>query len=1244
MGVVYIAHRDDTREEVALKTVRLARRSNLAGIRAEIRALASLRHPGIVRIADFGVEGGAPWYAMELLHGQNLGAFVTKMWFEALGENANEVATISDVESRLGAPQLAVLQSGVPAHPAIPRGAILPPAAAGGLAEFLRITCDLCRALSYLHRNGLLHGDLKPSNIFVCRDGRVVLLDFGLVAQSRGSIGREVLETAGAIRGTLPYLAPERLRGDFADARADLFGVGVMLFEALTGQLPFRGPRAVDLLAAQQAGMAALPSHLVADVPAALDRLVKDLLAFSPQDRLGHAEDVVGILESLGVPAATPVEGPKATYLYRPPLAGRAKVLDRLLDRLSETTAGRGGIVLLEGESGVGKTALMAELGRRATQRHLTVVNGECIPIGAGGDSQSEIKEAPLHPFRGLLQDVADRCSEWPSATVESLLAPRAKLLARYEPALGSIPGATGFAEPSELPADAAFQRLMRELGALLEALPKVTGPLIVLIDDLQWADELSIRFLLSLNVDFFRRNAVLVVATVRGDEMTNDLRALASAPGVATVAIERLDEAGVEEMIGGMLSMGSPPRSLVNVLARHSEGNPFFVAEYLRLAVEEHVVVRQAGRWKVAIGEDDATNVFESLTLPVSIRELVGRRLGGLLPEAREAVDVAAVIGRSFELRLLAEVIGIEEQEVRQRLSDPMSLNIIEDAGSGTLRFAHDKLRETAYSGLPVERKVQLHARVARCIETGCHGDRTSLSERSAELVHHFKLAQDAASALQYLELAGEAALRKSAHHEAATFLEDAVATAERAGLRIANARRARWEKMLGDAYLALGRPDVSLQHFQVALGALGTPVPAKSLSVAARLFGQIGVQVAHRLGLREVPTTEHADSAVLLEKAQIHDRLLQIHFYMGSELPLMLLAMSSSMNLAERAGPSPYLALGYVNAGATAGIIPIRGMADGYFSLARAALERHPNQDVETFMNLLEGHYRFGCGDFTRASELLTRAMDISERMGFVRRWEEVAGLYRAALTAQGRFDEALPLCNRVIASAKRGDRQVQCWELTGRAHLQLVAGDADSALQDATAAVELAVGQLRQERLRANGALASARLRCGDLVGAEKAADAAATEIASGPPLGPYWADPICDVIDVRFAAWDRGDAKHGPGAARDAVKALEKLGRVFPYAASRAELYKGKLARRLGKVARARESWRRGLSLAEAGGLRYEVALNEAALGASLTKADPERQRLLSHAADLFRVMGAHHALATLGDATDGERTA
>jgi serine/threonine protein kinase/tetratricopeptide (TPR) repeat protein len=1227
MGVVYRARRDGSASDVALKTVRVMHRRNLAGIRAEIKVLASLRHQGIVRVEDFGVENGAPWFAMELLQGQTLKQFVAAAWGAGSesGDEQNTATFVSTGSADFNHQERSV--SG-PAGTSYRR----PLCAGGRLPEVLAIVRDLCQALSHLHGIGLLHGDLKPSNVFVCSNGRVVLLDFGLVGRSLGTLGRESIEGAGAMGGTMSYSAPERLKGDFADARADLFSVGVLLYEALTGRLPFSGADASQILEAMRAGLGYLPSHLVSDVPPAVDQLTKDLLAFSPLNRIGHAEDVVNVLESFGAGSVESLSGsaPKTSYLYRPPLAGRGESLSRLVRRVEAAVRGEGGVVVLMGESGTGKTSLLAELARQAKRARVTVISGECIPVGAEAGLANQAREAPLHPFRPMLQDVADRCREWDEATIHDLLAHRAKLLVPYEATLAGIRGFDAFPDPPLLPAEAALPRLLLELRGLLGALPSIEGPLVLLIDDLQWADELSVRLLESLTREFFQSRKLLVVATIRSDEVTGSLRALLDHEDIELVPVERLGAGDVEEMVGGMLAMRSPPAPLVDFLSRHSEGNPFFVAEYLRLVVAEGFVTRQGGHWTVAQAPNGLIGGLENLELPGSIRELVSRRLDLLSADARALLEVAAVVGRKFDAALLAATLGVDESRALEWLRESISFGFVRETGSGAHQFSHDKLREVAYARLSPELKRTTHARVARQIEASVGGDRQVLSQRAAELAHHFKLADDPRSALTYLELAGEAALARSAHHQAASFLAECVSTANLVESDIAPARRARWERMMGDANLALGELDRSLSHFREALRSLGMPQPEGRVAMAASTLRQIAVQAIHGLRLRRLPTRAHAGTSSLLEKSQIHGRLLQIFYYTGATLP-MLHAMINSLNLAELAGPSSHRALGYVNTGATAGILSLRKLGDHYCALARATIEAYPNAEFETFINLLEGHHHLGSGSFERARSLLLRAMELSEDMGFVRRWEENADLYLSLVSVEGRFDEARVLSGEIVASSERGDKQVKCWGLIGRAQSLLALDEADSALEDARRAAEIAVGQTRSERLRAKSTLAAALARSGDFEAAAKAADVAMVEIEAGPLTGgPYWLDPICGVVDVRLAAWDRGSARGESAAARLAVMALRRLARVFPFARARAALYEGYLLNRLGRVKAARKKWSRGTGLASSLGLRYDLALNEIAIARSLPESHPDRARRLAEGQKVLGETGALYA--------------
>jgi hypothetical protein len=264
------------------------------------------------------------------------------------------------------------------------------------LRAILTVIRRLCGPVGYLHGEGLVHRDLKPANVLVRADGLPVVVDFGLTAHSGAGQGREALEETGILSGTVAYMAPEQIRTELVDARADLYSMGCILYELLAGRPPFRdaSPRGVlekHLLAQPQP-----PSQFVEGLPEGLDELVLRLLEKEPRARLGHASDLAAALERLGAEGGA-LSGPlPRAYLYRPGFAGREAVLGTLegyLDRLDEP---RGGLVLIGGESGVGKTRLALELGRKATGAGVRVLTGECSAAFEAGPGRDPFEEAAL--------------------------------------------------------------------------------------------------------------------------------------------------------------------------------------------------------------------------------------------------------------------------------------------------------------------------------------------------------------------------------------------------------------------------------------------------------------------------------------------------------------------------------------------------------------------------------------------------------------------------------------------------------------------------------------------------------------------------------------------------------------------------------------------------------------------------------------------------------------------------------
>lgn len=599
MGVVYRGVRQITGDLVAVKMVRTLSPKLLCALRDEVVALKKIDHPGVIQLLDEGLSDGVPWYAMELLEGVTLARFNRDLW----GTDGLEPVRTRTTESRTGLEKQQLDEPGPQGgQPSVTARPLSPDV----LRDIFDLYRKICAALVHVHQRGMVHRDLKPSNVFLKVGLGPVLMDFGLASRASGAIGRETLMSSmsTARAGSAHYMSPEQIRGDVVDARADLYALGCMLYETLCGHPPFDQPSSPNVLAAHLDHAPAPLSRVVGDVPPMLDSLLARLLAKSPQDRLGYAEDVDAVLAELGgqLPSAySSAVGSEVPYLYRPRLTGRSDVLAQIDGYLENAAKGRGALLLIGGESGIGKTFLASEVGRIANGRRFTTLTGDCLPV-AGHEVSLEVPAraalAPFQPFRRLLQYVADRCREGGPIFTAHLLGARGKILAPYEPSLAFAPGQDQLPEPPVMVAAAARHRVFRALFETISALSE-EQPLLWVLDDLQWADELSLSFLSSQLAQLVADRRILVVATFRSDEVTSELTTLIESPMTTVINLGHLSASTIDALVAEMLGMTSIPRDLATVLAEHAEGNPFFVAEYLRAAVSEAVLCRRNGRWE---------------------------------------------------------------------------------------------------------------------------------------------------------------------------------------------------------------------------------------------------------------------------------------------------------------------------------------------------------------------------------------------------------------------------------------------------------------------------------------------------------------------------------------------------------------------------------------------------------------------------------------------------------------------
>lgn len=1181
MGVVYRAS-DRGGGDLAVKTVRVATESTLASIRREIQTLRELRHPGVVAIRDDGVANGVPWYAMDLLHGRTLRDDL-RAWFPtppAAGADAPTVDTARPIAVTvdLRGPRGRLEHAAAPLPPtATPRYSL------GHVATLFR---KICEPLAYVHGRGVIHRDLSPANVFLIGD-TPVLFDFGLAAQFRTDSARDVLEVGGSLRGTAHYMAPEQARGEIVDARADIYAVGCLLYEALTGRPPFLGESPIAVALQHVEAMPQPPSRYAPELPAALDELVMRLLAKAPRDRIGYAEDVAAALERLGAAPSLvhDVALRPRSYTYRPGLAGRTQLIaahDGFLDRL---VAGTGGCAVLIGESGVGKTRLAGEIATRALEGEVRVITGECEPVGV---SRDELRAAPLHPLRPVLRAIADRCRDHP-ALADRLLGGSAGLLAVYEPALAAF--ATAPAEHLE-PAAVRF----RVLAALRDALAELAGelPLLLVLDDLQWADELTLAFLRSLGPSFLAERGAFVLATVRAEETTGALDDALDAIGAIRLTVPRLDRAAIGAMVRDMLALEDDAPTLTEFVAARSEGNPLFAAEYVRAAVDEGVLHRDAaGRWRLALRDTDS---FELLPTPGSVQTLVHRRLRSLSDPARELTLAAAVLGRSCTPDVLAEVAAIDDATARTAIAELVQRHVVEDLPDGGLRFVHDKLREQAHAELDEPARRALHRRAAGALERRYRDGDAAL--HLSELARHWEIAGDPARAADYLERAAEHTLSGAAYGDARTLLRRLLDLA----IDVAAARRAGWERRLGEACFALGDLAGCADHTQRSLDRLGRSLPSSRLglvfAIAAGVFRQLW---SHTLDLGAPARDEQ-----LTEAALAAARMTSCHFFHADALGVMAAALSAA-NLAERAGADVPIAEIYSQLGYIAGLARLTGVAHAYFERGRrTALATHDPIGLGRVIYTIAA-FHVGAGDWPAARAAAAESLAIAEALRNPQEAEIAHTILGHVEFATGDYEASRRSASVLYESARsRANAQHEAWGIYTQGRASLYLGDLDAAIRDFDRAMRVLAGQAdHASHVLCGGMLACALARAGDRTRARTMADVTTRRIGSGRAPVFTITEGFVGAADayLELARRDR-DALRG---ARLAIANLARLARVFRIAAPAASTMRGLYQLRHGRRgvrSRAVRALRHGLRLAEQLGMPYDQAVAHAGLAAAI----------------------------------------
>jgi eukaryotic-like serine/threonine-protein kinase len=1207
MGVVYRAVRHDGGAEVALKTPYAEMADHFGCMRREIHALSRLRHPGVVNIIEEGVERGVPWYAMELLDSRSLDELLGISKFQH--EMTNIVAPF---EPHSG---IIMLPGNVRA-----RGFVRP-----DLKRALTMMYRLARVLAYVHAHGIVHRDLKPHNVLVRPGDRPVLVDFGLMGQFRAQSGREVLEIGGMMMGTAVYAAPEQASGELVDARADLYAFGCMLYEIVTGTPPFNGSSIHEVLMMHLGTPPVRPALVVNGVPPVLDQLIMQLLEKKRGDRLGYAEDVAALLVEAGAEPDPDFEIETAAYLYRPEIIGRQGTIDSLRALLPAIRDNEGAFVALGGESGIGKTSVAAAFARDAMIGGLNVITGECIPFTTTGDA---IGGQPLHPFKPLLRAIADYCLAHGQPAIDRVLGPRLAALREQEPSLDALAK-----DDAHLPAELISRRLFDDLSTTLAAFAN-ERPLLLILDDLQWADEMTLRFLTSLTADFFHGLPLMILGTYRAEEVGPDLRTMLAAKYIMRVPIGRLDDNSVADIVRSMLAAPNASEDFLAFLAQRSEGNPFFVAEYLRAALAEGFLFREQGRWRIE-GEQEAS--YSSIDLPGTLRDLVGRRIDGRSSIAQRVAEAAAVLGREMRESLLIATAGEREEDAMEAISELLEHYVFDPLDDG-VRFAHDKLREAAYERIPPERRRVLHARAANVIENDCTTDEL-LASHAGELAHHWDIAGNDVKALRYYAIAGERAARTGACREAADLVSRAIAIDERlpGDSELADdrrVRRAQWERLLSIAYFGLGDLTSAAEHARRGMGFVGVRLPRTSAGWGTRLMYEMGRQAAHVMLPRSAFLARDARVPQLYEVTHSAIRYSE-RCYFTNDTVQMFASVLMAVNTAERIGETPNIVQAYSTLGLISSGMGLHRLADRYFGKGWQMGHAIDDSDGLAHLGVAWAVRYITVCDWKRAETLVGETLDYARRAGDHQNTE-------IAETIRGHYEfytgqlaaAAETYASLRDAAHRRANFQHEAWGLFGRARSLILMGRLEESLEHLTIArrlLENQADQLTEVCFRAHEA--HTLLHMGALERAAELADETyAIASRTTPPLWEMFRGFFVPA-EIYLEVWSR--ARHNdPLEAermRRAVKALVRQLRVFalraPIVLPTAYRIEGVAECLKGNLRRGEKLLRKSVAAAARLGLPIDEGIGEYEL-VRHTVLDPrERAARRERARTIFREIGA-----------------
>jgi len=886
MGVVYKVFDLETKTVKALKMLTTLSAERVRRFHREFRAIHRLVHPYIITVHDSGMMGDKPYFTMEYVDGVDLKSLFNFSHFNKIPDVA-----VTEIDAPLPASKHSKKELKKTVDPILADTFALPEIEehchsfferinheklsqllgadqeeilqkiGGFYGLVLELFIQICRALEYIHANKIIHRDIKPENILITMNQesgtpQIKLLDFGIAKFSRQDMMQDHdLTQKGVVIGSVTYISPEQAKGLRVDGRSDLYSLGVVLYEILTGYAPFRADNNIAVLMKHVREEAVPVTTYMSDIDPQLDQIVMKLMSKDPPKRYASATELkqelqkfkhvilpvtaqyfLRLADSQGDSSLIQFEKAQGFQVLHPSFVGRNGVISQLEKYLSVCKKGKGQLASITGGAGVGKTRLLKEFENQCRFLGAEVYVGKCLE-----------NQARSSPFGDIIRMYITRCRATKNRVALEKISESWPSLKNLVPEMGSFQSLKQITEVIQADQELARRKMMEDYlkFIILVAQQKV---LVLIMEDFQWADSDNVELLEYIEQNLPER--VLIVVSFREEEIWNIKGNGKTLPRFLekdsrggrrkSLYIPPLTSDETREMIKSMLGSGKFPSKFIDYIADNTEGNPFFIEEMVKNAVEKNALYidQDVWKWRGTITQE----------LPKGIEDVILKRMKRLTDDAQEILKVASVVGAEFPTDILTRLVKIEEHEFFDVLNEILQAQLIEEVDSpgeginaeDRYKFVHNNIRVIVYHRISPRRKKIYHNRLARVMEE-YYWKQRQIEAASGDIAYHYEMGKKVESAIQYYHMAAEQSKSK---YQIAKTIEYYCSA-----LRLmpeADTQRGKILVGLGEIYFLSGEWTKAMQSFKRALKVL------KEEDVQVKVLGKMA-EIAENRGFHD-------------------------------------------------------------------------------------------------------------------------------------------------------------------------------------------------------------------------------------------------------------------------------------------------------------------------------------------------------------------------------------------------------